>query len=770
MPTSIHDAVLDLLDAAGYKRGIVQLRSARADNETKPAPLAEATPEEMRLWGEERIQLLENRRYEYQISGESGLRLRLVEGVVTRSGFDKLLGTGSIEPGSNVGLLTLEAEDANGLLVARASVEVRSTKLEYREHYRQMLEDITDLCADLLLQVRAPAQGLFQPDPNERPETIAQRYSFLKHLLSTSEFRDAIARILADPHTKPVIEETRREIGRGFKPDGQLLRQLAAGNPRQNVPAGHPLRARMATVPTHLTIRQQAETLDTAENRFVRYALESFDALLADMEVVLHGKDGNNPSSRRLLTDIEGLRRTLSGTLSNGLFREVSPPTLLDLGSPVLQRRAGYREVLRAWLRFSAAARLVWEGGLDVYGGGKRDVANLYEYWVFFQLLEVITQEFGLPKPDAETLIEPTGDGFGLKLKAGKQLVIDGRALIRGRELRIRFAYNRTFSGKGYGVTYPESGSWTRIMRPDYTLSVWPAALSEIQAENYESMTHIHFDAKYKLDTGRPIAGDEAIFGVENLDALEDDKQSARKGRASKRADLLTLHAYRDAIRRTEGAYVIYPGDVSRRWSSYHELLPGLGAFALKPEDAGSGLTILREFLQDVAAQVSNRAATRERARYYIHTVNTPFEPQDVAAEFSETTPHGLRVVPPHDHIILDCTPRDKAHIIWFKSTLKFDVELNGLITPELVGAKHLLVRGMKPGESPVLFRVQSVEVSVGATMNAGGHPNAVNESSYLVFSVISEPDLNAVVWQVRPLRAPGYYGVESLASMLQAT
>jgi predicted component of viral defense system (DUF524 family) len=50
----------------------------------------------------------------------------------------------------------------------------------------------------------------------------------------------------------------------------------------------------------------------------------------------------------------------------------------------VLQRKAGYREVLRWWLRFRTTAELSWEGGEELFYAGQRDVASVYEYWVFF--------------------------------------------------------------------------------------------------------------------------------------------------------------------------------------------------------------------------------------------------------------------------------------------------------------------------------------------------------------------------------------------------
>ena len=35
---------------------------------------------------------------------------------------------------------------------------------------------------------------------------------------------------------------------------------------------------------------------------------------------------------------------------------------------------------------YDLAAKLIWTGGEDVYGVGKRDIATLYEYWLFFIL------------------------------------------------------------------------------------------------------------------------------------------------------------------------------------------------------------------------------------------------------------------------------------------------------------------------------------------------------------------------------------------------
>ena len=43
---------------------------------------------------------------------------------------------------------------------------------------------------------------------------------------------------------------------------------------------------------------------------------------------------------------------------------------------------------------FELAAKLIWSGGEAVYGAGKKDIATLYEYWVFFKLLDLFQELF----------------------------------------------------------------------------------------------------------------------------------------------------------------------------------------------------------------------------------------------------------------------------------------------------------------------------------------------------------------------------------------
>jgi len=166
--------------------------------------------------------------------------------------------------------------------------------------------------------------------------------------------------------------------------------------------------------------------------------------------------------------------------LNQPFFKEINRPNSLKINSPVLQRRSGYRELLRAWLRFHLTAQLSWKfdnNEDNLFTGGKKDIASLYEYWVFFVLFRILTEKYGnyaQKSPDKwlEGLIVPDKYGLGLTLQEGKTRAFEFTYNDGKRPLIIKFYYNRPFPGNR---TYPDNkgfGSYSKSFRPDYTLSI----------------------------------------------------------------------------------------------------------------------------------------------------------------------------------------------------------------------------------------------------------------------------------------------------------
>jgi hypothetical protein len=301
---------------------------------------------------------------------------------------------------------------------------------------------------------------------------------------------------------------------------------------------------------------------------------------------------------------------------------------------------------------FHLAAQLTWKGGDDVYDIGKRDVAVLYEYWLFFQLLKIIGKVFGL-KPTRDLIVN-TKDELGLQLKQGTHFPIKGICDKYARKLRIQFSYNRTFSGNS---DYPDGGSWTRNMRPDYTLSIWPDGIDEAEAERQEIIVHIHFDAKYKIE--------HIIESLGNVENLDEEKSEQNKG-TYKRGDLLKMHSYKDAIRRTGGAYILYPGKEKETYSKmgFREIIPGLGAFQIRPsENEDNGSKELEIFFTAVVSHFLNRASQRENAafkQYAIHK-NKPIDEDRVEEPIPEE--YGLNRIIPDETYVLVAYCKSEAHL-----------------------------------------------------------------------------------------------------------
>jgi predicted component of viral defense system (DUF524 family) len=739
--------------------------------------LVELPAAEAAALGEAQVQVLEGARYEYALSNHAWRLLPASWGassdVVLQSKFSDRQHCGVFNPGLATGTLNLTVQDAQGQTVGTTRVEVRSRKLDYRSDYQRMLNDITAHCMALVQDWQAASQFNAVPDAQGDAEgnaaTLGQRFAFVHALLNTPSFDHALQRIASHPHEAWMQEETPQPVVRGFKPSGRLLRQLASGSRRRALPPGHSLQAVLPSLPERITMRHNSRSTDTPENRFVKFALRSFRQFLAEMR----GKPAlQAPKYERLRTELDALSNKLDQALGCDALRHAGEPSFLPLASPTLQRREGYRQVLQAWTRFGMAAKLVWEGGDKVYRMGQRDVATLYEYWVFFTLLDTIKDLFNFEKPDIAQLIAQTGDGFGLKLKAGQHVALSGTSKQPGRDLRVRFSYNRTFSRN---KTPGQTGSWTQNMRPDYTLSLWPVGFDADAAEAQELMVHVHFDAKYRLEQAAqllssPTLADDASDS-EDTPAQDAIKQDEAAG-TYKRADLLKMHAYRDAIRRSHGAYVIYPGDqqVGAPFQGFHEVLPGLGAFALRP---GNGTDALRAFLRDVVDHVCDRSSARERQTYatyqsYQSAQSTPYPGAQLTQEqralyniVPEKSADGIRRTPPSDTAILVGWYKDAAHLQWIKDRQIYNFRTGDtagalFLTPQIAGAQYLLLHGPQGHAIAGLWRIvnpdQGPRLASKSELSALAYPSEPSRDAYLLFTLEPAPEFDAYTWELKDL------------------
>jgi predicted component of viral defense system (DUF524 family) len=698
--------------------------------------------------GESKYQLFEGCGYEYELNNHFYQLSCSVDGIISIS--KRNSSSGRITPNSYVGTLNLFVQDKDKRGPEwKVQVEVLATKMNlipdksYRENYRFMLGEITEKCIDLLLQYNSPVSQFLEVDYKADANTLYQRFAFIKSTLDSTEFNEAVHKIISAPVTRWRETEAIKDIRNVRRFRNSAIRQLTSAKNRFDLPDEHPLKEILYSVPSKLNVNYKSETVDTPENRFVKHSLISFQTFFSDFKTKV--KD-----SERIKLEAELLEEKLEQYLSHSIFKEISTLRTLPLNSPVLQRKEGYREILRVWLMFDLAAKLIWKGGNDVYSGNKRDVAVLYEYWLFFKLLEIVKEVFRVDAMSTENLIEETADGLGLKLKQGRYLPVKGIYINKTRNLNLEFSYNKTFNGDN---KYPEGGSWTRDLRPDYTLSIWPFGIEQEQAEKEELIVHIHFDAKYKVENL------ETIFGKGY--SLQEEKEEQKKG-TYKRADLLKMHTYKDAIRRTAGAYVLYPGnDSAFKRIGFHEIIPGLGAFSIRPSKTNSGTEELKKFLFEVVHHFINRASQRERMSLKTYETHKDSKSNELNEALPEAYGANRNLIPDETFVLVGFY-KDEEHFQWIINSKLYNARADSQrgslrLGPGEAGAKYLLLHSYGETTTGKLFKIVETGPRVFSrqTLINKNYPSIPTREYYLVYKVelASDSEFENKKWDITKLK-----------------
>ena len=233
------------------------------------------------------------------------------------------------------------------------------------------------------------------------------------------------------------------------------------------------------------------------------------------------------------------------------------------LNSQVLQKREGYRDILEYYLLFEFGFKLNWNEVVEDFRGYEKKVYRLYEYWCYFELLDIIGE-----LTDTEIAFDDLFDekDFNISLKEGliksfemslDLICSDYSYSTDESDIKIDLMYNKTFKQGS------EFDSYSVDLRPDYTLSI------HINDKDYL----VHFDAKYKLN-------------------IEDESY--------KNQDIVKMHSYKDAIRDTIAAYVLYPGSKRDIFYEKKGYLESVGAFPLSPSEDRENKKELLDYIKRI--------------------------------------------------------------------------------------------------------------------------------------------------------------------------
>lgn len=419
---------------------------------------------------------------------------------------------GSLQFSSYVGKTFLDIYKDDDC-VFKLPIEIQSRKLNYNKHYPKMIGDLSNYASGIIFELNSPSYQEFILENNN--QSPYEKFMILEYIFQ-EEHLPAIIEYLSR-NLYSTLENIKEEVPIYFadniSPNDLIDAILDSEELYDN------------NIPLRINETKYEDTIDVAENRFYKYFLE----LIADFinQLLKEITDGYAYDKLKIY------KNELNYYLSQKYFKKISRLNYIPLNSQVLQKKEGYRDILSYYLMFEFGFKLKWRELSDEFKGHEKKLFELYEYWCYFKLIEIMERLCDM-KVNFEDIFELSEDKISIQLKEGISNTFNYNGIT------VNLLYNKTFKrSDGYYNSYSVQ------LRPDYSL--------EIHAN--DKTYYIHFDAKYKMDV---------------------------KSERFKNEDIVKMHAYKDAIPNTIGAYVLYPGKAEPK-IFYENEFESVGAFGLVP-------------------------------------------------------------------------------------------------------------------------------------------------------------------------------------------
>ena len=449
--------------------------------------------------------------------------------------------------------------------------EVVSTKLNYHDHWKKIIEDIEQEYRMLSLDYMRRTFHGFSPDTSgNTPEIIW--WSVFNN--EQKKFIKACKNIIDRPRHRLHGKETYKRADRLTFVPSSIENELAE---HRNDTA-------------HLyRVEQRVWTNDTQENRFLKFALgqitAKYETLKKRIEAVKNASDVMKEDMQTTLAVLKHLQR-------NPFFRTVGNYKGMSQESLILQKATGYSQVYRTW----SLLRRSYSLNDGIYRLQTKDIATLYEIWCFIEVSHIVKEKLHLSDDDIDQRNRMEMNGlFTWDLGKGEH----SRILFKkdGIELAELIYNPKSTEHENNSVGIKDLVVPTVPQKPDIVLQLTKSDLQEGM-----KLTYL-FDAKYRID-----GKDKNGVDVPPEDAINQ------------------MHRYRDAIyykdyqtdslkKEVIGGYVLFPGDgeptdvaVSKFYRTIDKV--NIGAFPLRPKDMHNR-QLLEQFIEELIQNKSHETISK---------------------------------------------------------------------------------------------------------------------------------------------------------------
>lgn len=419
-------------------------------------------------------------------------------------------------------------------------IEIRSRKIDYEKHYPQMISDLSKYALGLIYEPKSPLYTPFEM-VDELKNNKYELFMYLEFLFRPENLPTTFEYLSRNLHSRLIKTVERRPISlaRNVGVD-ELLNIL---NSPENLielenNSNYLSEALDGYFPSEIDESLYIDNIDTPENRFLKYFLERVNYIIEN--ILEFEKEGGYVKDK-----LQEFSDEISYYLSNRNFKDISTLEYIPLNSQVLQKKEGYKEILNYYIILEFSYRMKWGEISDLFKGHEKKLSELYEIWCFFELLKIVS-DLTETSINYEDVYKEDKNNWSVNLKKNTASEITfNDYYLENKKIKLSLFYNKTFKKSSEQERYK---SYSNKFDPDYTL------LIEFNNDYY----YLHFDAKYKL-----------------------------KNNSFNPDDINKMHTYKDAIYKTIGAYILYPG--KEKYTIFKEfnnhIIPSVGAFKMIPDE-----------------------------------------------------------------------------------------------------------------------------------------------------------------------------------------
>ncbi|MBR3475875.1 MAG: DUF2357 domain-containing protein [Candidatus Methanomethylophilaceae archaeon] len=446
---------------------------------------------------------------------------------------------------SYVGKGFFDLKDCGKLL--KIPFEMRSKKIEYIHHYPQMLADIAEISVPMILDHRSPLHRNYDVAFKDG-QTQYECFLILEYIFEKLDFESSYEYVRNNAHTELVKDKEESPGGCAYSMDPADIVSFVSGS--EMVPSNL---EHVKYAPAFITNTAYKESLDNDENRLVKELILSMRQILSILR-----DSPLRESSDYIKNHLDMMTTAIDRISSDRWLEDIGRLKHEPHATSVLSKKRGYRELYVSYLILGMGVAFKLDDGPELIRGHEKRVYETYEYWCYLKLYQCLS-DMSSNKPSLSS--SKNSDG---KRTITRRRPIHFEILRRYGTIEVDYYYNRNFDQEN-----KDFRSYSIRLRPDFTLVVTKNGMKSI----------INFDSKYKAKIKAPsetTTNDSEI----DVDCWE--------------YDIYKMHTYRDALLRSLGSYVLYPG--TGGWNNYvkpldeelwddrdGKILPSVGAIPLVP-------------------------------------------------------------------------------------------------------------------------------------------------------------------------------------------